>query len=726
MMHPSRFIAPSASRFSPLLLAAIFIVVGWAAVAQAATSVLISGEIERISITDRNDHWSGGTLEVGGQRIILPKNLLIDLPANRLTLKQIFDQAPAACLATGETGLAKGDRCNPTGTGGFATLTANRTTAGNVIAGDVLIQKGIEVVAGTVTYISYTDGYVRLDGIPGDPATGSMIRLNDPDSRHTVQQGAGCAGGPNCSPDPRFTLDPDNYTNVFSTGYPYCIPSTVQRTVTTGLPALIGIPALPAGTVAQAQAVDGSGDALCPLANRPATGPVADSRLFAPIKLGDPLTAEGNWETVGGVRFLSAHSTTIKSGLTTKLDQGQPDYMFLEEVGIDMPAWQNQRIRTLIIGFATVAPADVLIWSIHRDAQTNAAHEFPLATVRGCDTAAGPAVCSGQGLVAGGGDIFRIRHDVDFLAGAKARLNPCAHLQADPRMGTGFCPGTALDQTTPPFDNMIGILSPIPHEIQARTGKKLASLQGGTPLVTLDINGNEATNGQYLFPFGMNLGGLAFVEFVEIDLNALATPFSFTGLPWALDRRLSPGGCIDTNGDGIPDCETTPQPLVPFPWEVLDPRTQASIPAGSYSDPNFTATPLGDTRNRMFSFVNPNRTRPGTPGIPETQSGNFDGNTLLVPGSFPPADPTLIPITPVTPVSLVCVDTQGAGGGALLTVVGGGNGSGTVNPVPVGSSIPFDLNAQVTLTATPAVGSVFTQFTNCPGAIGTTCTVTLA
>jgi len=36
----------------------------------------------------------------------------------------------------------------------------------------------------------------------------------------------------NCSADPRFTLDPDNYTNVFTTGYPLCIPSTEPRDFT--------------------------------------------------------------------------------------------------------------------------------------------------------------------------------------------------------------------------------------------------------------------------------------------------------------------------------------------------------------------------------------------------------------------------------------------------------------------------------------------------------------
>ena len=76
-----------------------------------------------------------------------------------------------------------------------------------------------EVVSGVVTFIDFTDGYFRLNGNPGDPTTGLMVRLDDPTGRHTVQQGLGCASTAfNCSPDPRFTEDPDNYTQSFSTG----------------------------------------------------------------------------------------------------------------------------------------------------------------------------------------------------------------------------------------------------------------------------------------------------------------------------------------------------------------------------------------------------------------------------------------------------------------------------------------------------------------------------
>jgi hypothetical protein len=170
------------------------------AMAAGPVNAPISGEVERITITNRNDHWSGGTMVVGGQVVILPRNLLLDLPANRLTLKQLFDQAPLACVTAGETGLAKADRCNASGTGAIVSIAANRTNGGNVIAGDVLIEKGVESVTGAVTYINYTDGYYRLAGNPGDPTTGVMVRLNDPEGRHTAQQGAGCApGSPNCS-----------------------------------------------------------------------------------------------------------------------------------------------------------------------------------------------------------------------------------------------------------------------------------------------------------------------------------------------------------------------------------------------------------------------------------------------------------------------------------------------------------------------------------------------
>lgn len=666
------------------LMAVLMIFVFCHSAQAAPVAAPVSGEIEQIFINDINDHWSGGEIVVGGQNVIIPRNLLIDLPANRLTLKQIFDQAHATCIAAGESGLAKGDTCNTSATGGFATISANMTNAGDIIAGDIFIEKGREVVMGRVSYINYADGYFRLNGILNDPNTGVMARLNDPTARHTIQQGLGCTTSgpaePNCSPDPRFTLDADNYVSAFITGYPFCIPSTVQRTF---------VDVLGLGTTTAQALADGTGDVLCPSTNRSAIvpePPVADSRRFAPIKIGDSLTAEGNFETINGVKFLSAHTTLVARALQTQNLPTQPDYFFLDEVEVDVPGFQNQRIRTLIIGYATLAPTDVLVWSIHYDPATNEAHEFPLATVRGCDTAAGAGTCGAQGLVGAGANIFKIRHDIDFLVGAKPRLNPCAHLIADPRIGTGFCPnGGGGDTATPAvLADQIGILSPIPHELQARSGHSLAN----PGLITLDIKGSEATNGQYLFPLGMNLGGIATPEFVEIDLDAVNFPFMFSGIPWNLDRRLSPQGCIDINNDGTVDCETTPQPLDPFPFEGFDPRTQATMPTASYNDPNFTATSLSNVRNRILSYVTAI-----TPTAQRPDGFNFNGNNTLL--TWPPTDPAAIGIIPTPPLVLIC-------GGATTYSISGGVTSGA-SPLP---GVTMTLSGSATGTAvTDALGN---------------------
>jgi fibronectin type 3 domain-containing protein len=585
--------------------------------AQTATTAPIVGEIERLTINNPNDVWSGGTIVVGGQNIIIPRNLLMDLPANRLTLQQTFAQAPQACLLRAESGLAKADVCNTGKVGGIATIAANRTSNGNVIAGDIFIQKGIETVKGVVSYINYTDGYFRINGITNDPNTGVMVRLNDPLSRHTVQQGLGCvAGSLNCSADKRFTLDRDNYTNTFSTGVPSCLPSTVARSFVDSID--VDADANTTETLTAQSSATGTGDLLCPSTNRTPDLIVADSRRLVPIQVGDSLEAEGNFETVNGVKFVSAHTTMISRALATRNAAGQPDYLIPDEVGIDAPGFQNQRVRTLFIGFASL-DTDVLIWSLHYDPTENVAHEFPLATVTGCDNAAGAGTCGQNGLVAGvGGNIWKIRHDVDFVAPAtKPRLDPCAHLRADPRFAASNpCPGGGT------FEEQFGILSPVPHEIMTRTGRKFADATG--TLKTIDIRGTAATNGEYLFPLGMGLGGIVTPEFVEIDLNALDTPISFSGIPWNLDRRLSPGGCIG-------GCEPTLQPLSPFPFEIIDPRAQAGVPTGPYNDPNFTASTLSNASNRILSYVN-------------FKLDNFDGDNTILP--WPPANPPAQPITP--------------------------------------------------------------------------------
>ena len=216
------------------LLGASFSMPGTLFAAASGTSFV--GPLQRFMLTDDSgtpidpataDRWSAAQMVVNDTTIIIPRNMVIDLPANRLTAQEFFAQAPADCIAAGESGLAAEDTCLSKVVG-FPSILANQVATGNVIAGEIMMEKDPVSAQGVISFIDYTDGYFIINQAGG--SLGTMIRPNDPISRHTIQQGLGCvAGSQNCSPDPRYTNDPDNYTFTYSNGYPFCIPSTVSR-----------------------------------------------------------------------------------------------------------------------------------------------------------------------------------------------------------------------------------------------------------------------------------------------------------------------------------------------------------------------------------------------------------------------------------------------------------------------------------------------------------------
>ena len=549
-----------------LLLGFLLSLAGGTADAQNSGISLV-GEIEHIFLDDPADYWSSGTIIVNGSPVIVPRNLLIDLPANRLSLTQLFNDAPPACVALGESGLAESDICRNKEPGGQAVILANRTAEGFLIAGDIFIAKAAngvvagalvpDVVGGTISYLSYTDGYMVLNGIPGalpseanGPANnpGIIVRWNDPDQIHSIQQGLGCAGGPNCSPDPRFTNDPENYTLVATSGYPVCIPSTVT-----------GIGARTQG----ADATTGAGDAFCPLSNRALGGgsglQVPDSTFQYPLGIGDNVGGEGNWETVNGVRFFSSHTFTLLTKLETRETPDQVDYLTMAEVEWDAAGFANHRVKALFIGFSTLDSSQVDMFSLQLDPVTGQNQEYILgSTVGNLDTIQ-------QGIAPTAGGIFKIHYDVDFDLGAPVRpdVSACQNL-----LNAGFpvCPNGGT------MDEELALLVPITREIQVYSRHTQTLLPGVT---ARNIVGDAWAHGQYLTPIGVG-----HPEFGEVDLNLLSTPFIFSGEPWNLDRRLSPGGCLDTTG--AENCGTAPMgshSLDPFPYSSLDPRTQANIPA---------------------------------------------------------------------------------------------------------------------------------------------------
>ncbi|MEE8311675.1 MAG: hypothetical protein V3R77_05420, partial [Candidatus Binatia bacterium] len=389
----------------------------------------IVAEIQSLTLNDPFDVFTGGTMVLsGGQLVIIPANMLIDLPANRLTLRQIFDDAPPACVTAGESGLAASDSCLGGASGATADILANMTSGFQVIAGHVHIEKGPgsagapngHLMTGVVTHVDYTDGFVRVNGVPGIPSTGTMVRINDPESVHTVQQGPGCiAGMPNCSADVRFGLDTDNYTVAYSTGYPMCIPST-----TTGGNRTVGSNAA------------GDGDEYCPQTNRPLdpiTTTVANSTRFAPVQVGDSIDAEGNFEHIGGVTFFSAHTVTVDTPLITAEDPTQPDYLVFADVVIDAPGFSGGGLGAAISGFSTLTNTRVDINSLHKNAADGSDNEVPLAS-----TVGNPGtICFGVKLpqqnpelcnLNQGGGIWFIEYGFSFVSGVEPGISACTNL----------------------------------------------------------------------------------------------------------------------------------------------------------------------------------------------------------------------------------------------------------------------------------------------------------
>lgn len=660
---------------------------GLAQALPAQTAAPITGEIEAITLTTPGNVWSGGTMTIGGQIIILPANLLINLPNDYQSLQQLFANAPAACLATGESGLAKSDQCNARATGAQATVVANRTDSGNVIAGQVDIFKALENVTGTVTYISYTDGYFRVNGISGDPATGVMVRVNDPPigspplGRHTVQKGLGCAVGNtlNCSPDVRFKIDPDNYTFSYITGYPACIP------VTAG----------------------GVGDVNCPDSNRPPIANIvssnpfasppeaADSRRFAPVKLGDNVKADGSFETVNAVTFLSAWSVRVLVDLTTRIvnplsgapDPTQPEYLIINEASWDGAAYPAGRVRGRLLTNSSNHNTELDYYSVHYDPVNNAPHEQILYTTQ-FNKQFGIVVFN----VPTGVSDSQIRYD--FFPGAAGTpggktvpgQEPCAGLLGTEPKATGipvfpnfnianFCTGNGLNVV-----QNFNLMVPAFREVMARSTRE-RTITG----VALDIHGRPTQANHYKLPTTISYGA-----FEDINLGMAAFPNSFSGTPWLMDRRLSPNGCVGA-------CEAVQQPLSPFPFEGIDPRnvspTFGFVVAGV---PTTLPTP-----NRMFAFMD--------------TAGNMTG-TLAWPPANPPAFPILATpgLSLFPPIADEDAASTKAGVPVIISVLANDVAVfGTIDPASVKIATPpasgltqVNPNGTITYTPTPTATGV--------------------
>jgi hypothetical protein len=126
--------------------------------------------------------------------------------------------AVAGCC--GPTRVAKTEELPPT----IATVKGERSEGGEFVARSVSLTRVDDSVWGAVTFVNERDGSLRIGGMFGADLGGTLVRLNDPDARQSVQSGAGCGGEGNCSPDRRFRVDTVYFTVRFTSGPPACVP----------------------------------------------------------------------------------------------------------------------------------------------------------------------------------------------------------------------------------------------------------------------------------------------------------------------------------------------------------------------------------------------------------------------------------------------------------------------------------------------------------------------
>jgi hypothetical protein len=209
------------------------------------------------------DALGGGTLTMNGIKMIVPANTVVQFPASTQTWAQLFSPLVTApvydpsvppqatpVIAAG-TGLAMADN---QGILGYAATSApsglspelpfNALVQGNIdvqnstgngvgayIVGLILpINQDVgNGGAGFINCFDYLKGRFEVGGTPstlpggacGAIPTGTVIELNDPTGRYGFAH----------SPDPRWSVDPDNPTISSFNGYPMGIPKVAPPAI---------------------------------------------------------------------------------------------------------------------------------------------------------------------------------------------------------------------------------------------------------------------------------------------------------------------------------------------------------------------------------------------------------------------------------------------------------------------------------------------------------------
>ena len=181
-------------------------------------------------------HRFGGTLTLNHGPVVVPCNLVIQMPANTFTWADFVHGGPALGLGVAYPSFE---------VRAVGNIVGARRIAGLLYAS----QQFLHTSTGVVTAIDYATGDLKVD--TGDAANPATVQINDPKGRFGRAQ----------SLDPRFSVDDANPTIHSGTGYPMCVPRTDP-------------------------AVAGGDDPACPQQNRPNLVPVTVNGATVPAVVG--------------------------------------------------------------------------------------------------------------------------------------------------------------------------------------------------------------------------------------------------------------------------------------------------------------------------------------------------------------------------------------------------------------------------------------------------------
>lgn len=307
------------------------------AFSQTVTPFQLVGHIQRFALDNPADPLSGAKLTVNGVEVLLPKNLVIQLPAAYFTAQQLFEAAQGVSKKYHESGLALSDKFPPLAA--FEADVSGNIVGGVYIAGLVSIsQQSLNTSAGFIHQIDTATGMMCVGASPTAIACGpgdTRIRLNDPSlDASDPFAGDGRYGRPNPTPppvaaddpnsrypDPRFTVDQGNPTVHALTGYPMCVPRASND------------PQCPSqNRLPELTFVMDSVDLVPPVKfgnNSIKACPLCDSNRQAPVRVGDYITYAGTRARDTQGDFLSVHTLVVNVGIYTK--PGGRAYVTLEE-----------------------------------------------------------------------------------------------------------------------------------------------------------------------------------------------------------------------------------------------------------------------------------------------------------------------------------------------------------------------------------------------------------